>query len=226
MRRGAPAVAGRWLGLWGPVVAFLGLSFSLSSVPGESLSLPFSDLLAHFLEFGALGLLLARAFHGGLSRRLLPGRAAGALLAAVVWGVLDEFHQSFVPGRTPDVRDLLADAVGALTACLLFPLASRAIEKILGLAGRRSPAGAPVVTFLTRSGCHLCQDARAVVERVAAEFDARVDVVDVDSREDLARTYGDSVPVVLVDGLKAFKLRVTESALRRRLERHRRGVTP
>lgn len=76
------------------------------------------------------------------------------------------------------------------------------------------------VTIYTRDPCHLCEEAKAVVERVAADVDAAVTVeaVDVDADPDLADRYGERVPYVLVDGRPAFKYRVEEAALRARFE--------
>jgi VanZ family protein len=45
---------------------------------------------------------------------------------AVAWGVFDEAHQSFVPGRTADILDLLADATGAALAAVACVTATRA----------------------------------------------------------------------------------------------------
>ncbi len=51
--------------------------------------------------------------------------------------------------------------------------------------------------FLTRVGCHLCEDARAVLDAVSAEMGLRVDEVDIDSDDDLVKNWGLRVPVVL-----------------------------
>lgn len=53
------------------------------------------------------------------------------------------------------------------------------------------------MTFLTRVGCHLCEDARAVLDAVSAEMGLRVDEVDIDSDDDLVKNWGLRVPVVL-----------------------------
>jgi hypothetical protein len=53
------------------------------------------------------------------------------------------------------------------------------------------------VIFLTRVGCHLCEDARAVLDAVSAEMGLRVDEVDIDSDDDLVKNWGLRVPVVL-----------------------------
>ncbi len=84
-----------------------------TSVPGPSLPPTPSggDKVAHLLVYLVLGLLSARALAAGRHRdRTL---AWVVLVAAVVaFGALDEVHQAFVPQRTPDVLDFVADAVG------------------------------------------------------------------------------------------------------------------
>ncbi|MBI5517463.1 MAG: glutaredoxin family protein [Deltaproteobacteria bacterium] len=77
------------------------------------------------------------------------------------------------------------------------------------------------VTLYTREGCHLCDDALGVLEAVRQEAPSTltVTVIDVDSDPALRELYGMEVPVIAVDGRKAFKYRVTAEALRRRLAR-------
>jgi glutaredoxin len=73
------------------------------------------------------------------------------------------------------------------------------------------------VTLLTRPGCHLCDDARAVIERVAAELGVSWSERDITrSRADLAE-YGDMIPVTLVDGIQHDFWRIDEARLRRAL---------
>lgn len=75
------------------------------------------------------------------------------------------------------------------------------------------------VLLLGRPGCHLCDDARRVVEQVTAEFGARYVERDItlDSAELLA--YGESIPVVFVDGVQIDFWRVSEDRLRAALHR-------
>ena len=84
----------------------------------------------------------------------------------------------------------------------------------------RDATTAPIrVTLYTRTDCHLCEDMRAVVERVARSIPLTIERVDVDTDPQLAATYGAEVPVLCVNGRKAFKYRVDERALRARLAR-------
>lgn len=75
------------------------------------------------------------------------------------------------------------------------------------------------VTVYTRENCHLCADALATVREVAASvpIDVAINEVDVDTDPELAATYGERVPYVLVNGHPRFKYRVDETELRRRL---------
>jgi len=66
-------------------------------------------------------------------------------------------------------------------------------------------------TLYTRAGCHLCDEALAVLTR----HGLRPEVVDIDRDPDLIARYGDSVPVVLIDGRLRFRGRVDERLLRR-----------
>jgi glutaredoxin len=73
------------------------------------------------------------------------------------------------------------------------------------------------VTLYTRRGCHLCDDAKAALERVRHDHPFDLAIVDVDSDPALAARYGLEVPVILVDGRKHAKYRLDERAFVRRL---------
>lgn len=75
----------------------------------------------------------------------------------------------------------------------------------------------PTVTLYTRRGCHLCDDARAVIDGVRVELPFALTVLDVDADPALLARYSDEVPVVAVEGAVAFRYRVSADALRDRL---------
>jgi glutaredoxin len=77
----------------------------------------------------------------------------------------------------------------------------------------------PKVTLYTRVRCHLCDDAKAVLDDVRRERPFDLDVIDVDSDATLREQYGLEVPVIAIDGRKAFKYRVTAEQLREKLDR-------
>jgi glutaredoxin len=76
-----------------------------------------------------------------------------------------------------------------------------------------------LLTIYTRPGCHLCQEMKVIVKRVVRDTHAAAQIqeVDVSNDPELEARYGLELPVLLVDGRKAAKYRVTEEELRRRL---------
>jgi glutaredoxin len=70
------------------------------------------------------------------------------------------------------------------------------------------------ITLYGRPGCHLCDDARAVLDRVGAPFTE----VNIDDDDDLLRRYLERIPVLTIDGEEAFEYFVEERALRSRLQ--------
>jgi hypothetical protein len=70
------------------------------------------------------------------------------------------------------------------------------------------------ITLLSKPGCHLCDDARAVIVKVAAELDVGWDERDITLSEEDLREYWDKIPVTLVDGVEHDFWRVSESRLR------------
>ena len=75
-------------------------------------------------------------------------------------------------------------------------------------------AAAPRVTLFSKPGCHLCDDARAVVEEVCAELGEVWTEVDILSSEELSARYGEEIPVTLVDGAQHDFWRVDPDRLR------------
>lgn len=77
----------------------------------------------------------------------------------------------------------------------------------------------PIVTFYGKPGCHLCDDARAAVERVRAELPFELEEVDISLDPVLHRRYGERIPVLAVEGEELFDYEVDEAVLRERLDR-------
>jgi VanZ family protein len=105
---------------WAPVAAWMAFLFAVSSqaVVSEVPGLP--DWVTHGGAYAILAILVCRALAGGLAAPVSAGQAALAVAIAFSYGVTDEFHQSFVPGRHADAWDLVKNLGGALagaTAC-------------------------------------------------------------------------------------------------------------
>ncbi len=74
------------------------------------------DEVGHSLAYLVFSLTLVWGWTSGYRRELAASCALLLWIVAVLYGISDEFHQSFVSGRTPSMADLLTDAVGALAA--------------------------------------------------------------------------------------------------------------
>lgn len=70
------------------------------------------------------------------------------------------------------------------------------------------------VIVYTREGCHLCDDAKAVLVEYA-EYLPEIEDVDIETDPDLVSKYGEQIPVVEIDGKVRFRGRVDEVLLRR-----------
>ena len=73
------------------------------------------------------------------------------------------------------------------------------------------------VSVFLRSGCHLCEEALVVLERVRAEIPFTLETVDIESDDDLHRRYLERIPVIALDGAELYDYVVDEPDLRARL---------
>jgi glutaredoxin len=73
------------------------------------------------------------------------------------------------------------------------------------------------VVLYTKADCSLCDEMKAVVAQVRAEVPFALTIVDIESDPALRAAYGFDIPVLVIDGRKAFKYRVDARALKRRL---------
>lgn len=90
--------------------------FALSAMPEPPAPPGIDDKSQHFAAYAGLGLVTLRATSGGVVAGLHGGPALTAWAIATIYGASDEFHQRFVPGRSADLLDLRADALGAAGA--------------------------------------------------------------------------------------------------------------
>jgi VanZ family protein len=118
--------SGVWIS-WLPVIAWAGLLFGLSSIPGSripAIRIAYADKIAHMLLYGIFGLLCSFALRRTLS---LPPVATVAAAAAIAlsYGITDEIHQMFVPMRSSDLLDVAADVAGGSMGAVVGWLGSR-----------------------------------------------------------------------------------------------------
>lgn len=123
---------------WLPVVSWALIIFLFSSLPTNPVSQVYwREFLvkksAHVFEYALFTILLYRA----LKESGVDKTEAGiySIILAVLYGVSDEFHQSFTPGREPKVRDVFFDTIGSIGSIyFLWKLLPKAPEKLKNLA--------------------------------------------------------------------------------------------
>ena len=96
----------------------MALIFGLSSVSRTPAFVSNIDKYLHAVLYGGFGALLVRGFAGGWHRRVTVTIVVTTILIAALYGVSDEFHQSFVPHRSVEAMDVVADTVGAFIAAV------------------------------------------------------------------------------------------------------------
>ena len=74
------------------------------------------------------------------------------------------------------------------------------------------------LTLYSRPGCHLCDDMKAVIGRVMHARPSTLEEIDISGNAELEMTYGLEIPVLLVNGKKAAKYRVSDEELTRILD--------
>ena len=110
-----------FLRFWLPVYLYAALIFAYSSLssPPVAPRMLHGDKLLHLVEYAILGYLVARAAKNSSSLRLRANFRIFAVAFAVIYGLSDELHQYFVPGREVEILDVLADGAGAFLGQIL-----------------------------------------------------------------------------------------------------------
>lgn len=111
----------RWIRVWGPAALQMAVIFAASSIPNlQRLPADISDKTGHFSGYGLLGAFAVRALSGASWAGVTPGVAVRAVAWCAFYGMTDEWHQRFVPGRTAAVDDWVADVLGAGAAVIIL----------------------------------------------------------------------------------------------------------
>jgi VanZ family protein len=121
----------RFAWYWLPALSYCLIIFGLSALP-KTISVPSPyavDKVLHIMEYGVLGFLLARSLvnsRAGVSKRALIILVVGL---ATSYGISDEIHQAFVPGRNASAWDVVADGLGGVMGALIYTRFVRDREK-------------------------------------------------------------------------------------------------
>ena len=118
---------------WIPALVWMGIIFAFSARPAVQASgIDWQDFFikktAHFVEYAVLTTLLIFSLNRTTSWNKTK-KIVFAVIISGLYAVSDEFHQSFIPGREPHVRDVLIDALGSLSAGL-FSWKNQWIDKL------------------------------------------------------------------------------------------------
>lgn len=74
------------------------------------------------------------------------------------------------------------------------------------------------LTLYSKPGCHLCDEMKAVIERVAVRVPVDLEIVDISTDSALETRFREEIPVLLIDGRNAARYRITDEELERRLK--------
>ena len=115
-----------------PAALYYALIFYLSSRSYDiKIDILFFDKVIHIVEFALLGLFLSFGYFMSLKSSLTM-KAVLTICTGIILGSLDEFHQYFIPRRSIEFFDVIADAIGILSGLLLYYYFSRSVKgKIL-----------------------------------------------------------------------------------------------
>jgi len=75
------------------------------------------------------------------------------------------------------------------------------------------------IEIYSRPGCHLCDEAKEVIDRVGRRVPFNVSVINIDNDPALQKLYGEQIPVVFINGNKAFKFHVDEAELEKKAKK-------
>jgi VanZ family protein len=114
----------KFLIFWLPVVLYCAMIFIQSSYPAMAhlREVPFGDKYLHIAGYALLGMLFFRAFRSSHVENRLKAVSLLSILASTAYGISDEIHQYFVPYRTADVMDALADMIGSCIGVMSYLL--------------------------------------------------------------------------------------------------------
>ncbi len=114
-----------------PVIFYACLIYTFSSVtmlPKEVSLINGIDKLAHLIEYFAFGFLICRSLSNVKAHFIKQNALLIAVLFGTCFGLGDEWHQSYVPGRDATIGDVLVDAVGIITAAGTYNTAMQKIH--------------------------------------------------------------------------------------------------
>jgi VanZ family protein len=111
-----------FLWVWGPALVWMAVTFYISHQSAVSIPMGAPDYVAHGVSYAGLGVMLMRGLAGGRLSAMTWRLVLLATLLGGLYGVSDEFHQSFIPGRHASLSDIVADTVGTFVGASVAAL--------------------------------------------------------------------------------------------------------
>ncbi|MCM8795222.1 MAG: VanZ family protein [Candidatus Omnitrophica bacterium] len=107
---------------WLPVYVWMGIIFYFSSLPAEAIPHLFfyQDIFFHLFNYFLLVYFFSRAIKNTFYSLSFKKRVYFCIIFGIIYGLSDEFHQFFVPGRDMSMGDLLFDGLGSLLGSLFY----------------------------------------------------------------------------------------------------------
>ena len=107
---------------WLPVLGWMGFISLVSSIPGRDIPplFPYQDAVYHLSAYLALALIFGRALANSFCDIKFAKAVFFVIIFGITCGILDEFHQRFVPGRSATVFDVSVDGIGTLFGSLFY----------------------------------------------------------------------------------------------------------
>lgn len=126
----------KYLKYWLPVIIYCFFIFMLSEKGGDIYipPLPFIDKILHIFLYLILGMLYSRAHNYQWGKATL----IWTVLFTLFYGILDEIHQSFVPGRVSSIFDVFADGVGGSLGFYVFNFFAMGLRQVTNGTGQNS----------------------------------------------------------------------------------------
>jgi len=134
-----------FLKFWFPVIIYAMVIFWGSSQDSSflvNIEVSGLDKILHIAEYSLLGFLLARAIAGPAKKISVATLVFITFIIGTLYGLTDEFHQYFTPGRTTSILDLLSDSIGSFLGAVTFIAFNKKIA--FGNNPLRGGSGAPL----------------------------------------------------------------------------------
>jgi VanZ family protein len=127
-----------WISRWGPAAVIMSVIFIASAIPGSEMpKFGFWDFAVkkggHMAGYALLALSYLHALNNAPGNR--PFRLVAAFCLTVLYAVSDEWHQTFTPGRTPSLLDVIIDGAGGLIGIALWHIIRKRVESRINRPG-------------------------------------------------------------------------------------------